>query len=210
MENGFHDFTISEIIRKLANLIRIGKIHEIDGSLVKVRIGQVITDWLPVVSGAGETVMWNPISKDELVAVFFPYGETAQGFVLRSIHYTNYKAPENTQDNSINTPFKIKINGSEGLEGEFGKDFSVKCGSGEIKLSEDLIQIQNKNCSISLSNDGIVLRAGGGTLTIGDGISINGKSVSLSGDGANIKLAGSVDISGTNVTTSPPVCRCGV
>jgi len=80
------NFVLSEVVRKLANLIRIGKIVEIDCFNVKVQIGRVTTGWLPIISCAGENLIWLPVSKGEQVAVFAPYGEFTQGFVLRSIH----------------------------------------------------------------------------------------------------------------------------
>ena len=96
-------FAFSEVVRKLANLIRIGKIAEIDGAQVKVQIGRVITGWLPIISSAGETTSWTPISKGEQVVVFSPFGEFAQAFVLRSIHYNNYKAPNDKNSVSLKT-----------------------------------------------------------------------------------------------------------
>ncbi len=42
-------FAFSEVVRKLANLIRLGKIAEIDEAQVKVQIGRVITGWLPII-----------------------------------------------------------------------------------------------------------------------------------------------------------------
>lgn len=186
-------FAFSEVVRKLANLIRIGKIVEIDGSNVKVKIGKVITGWLPIVSTAGETVLWNPISKDEQVVVFAPYGEFAQGFVLRSIHYDNYKKPENLQEIGIRTPNFIKISSKNGLNGEFDRDFSINVGTATINLTKNSITIKNGNSSISVSENGI---------------SINGNSISLSGGGASINLAGSVSINGNNITTNPLLCKC--
>ncbi len=135
-------FAFSEVVRKLANMIRIGKIAEIDGANVKVKIGKVVTGWLPIISTAGETIIWNPISKDEQVAVFFPYGETALGFVLRSIHYNSYKMPENSQDICLNTANLVKINSQNGLSGEFAEDFSIKVGSATLNLSKNSISIK--------------------------------------------------------------------
>jgi phage baseplate assembly protein V len=80
-------FAFSDLCRRVANLIRIGKIAEVDSAQVKVQIGKVKTNWLPIVSMAGDTNIWVPITVGEQVAVVSPYGEMAQSFVIRSIHY---------------------------------------------------------------------------------------------------------------------------
>ena len=200
MDNGF---AFSEVVRKLANLIRIGKIAEINGNEVKVQIGRVKTGWLPIVSTAGEVSCWLPISVGEQVAVFAPYGESAQGFVLRAIHYDGYKIPENTGNVDIKTPFPIKIKGENGLSSEFDKNFSVKVGSATINLAENSIQIKNGSSSISLSDNSITLQAGSSSVTIGGNISLTNGGSSIDIGSAIISL-----VSG-DITTSPPVCKCG-
>lgn len=94
-------FAFSEVVRKLANLIRLGKVADIDGAQVKVQIGRVTTGWLPIMSTAGETTSWTPITKGEQVAVFAPYGEFAQAFVLRSIHYNCNFSEQNRMTSEI-------------------------------------------------------------------------------------------------------------
>lgn len=180
-------FAFSEVVRKLANLIRIGKIAEIDGANVKVKIGKVTTGWLPIISTAGETVIWNPISKDEQVAVFFPYGEMAQGFVLRSIHYNNYKVPENADHLSLMTNKNVKLNGSEKYESAFSKGFKFVCDK----------------CVISLEDHGIALKVGNSTISLGE------NSISLSNGSSSIDISNSnISLSSGSITTNPPVCKC--
>jgi hypothetical protein len=79
-------FAFSDLFRRVANLIRIGKIAEANGAQVKVQIGKVKTNWLPIVSTAGDTNCWIPNTAGEQVAVISPYGKIAQSFVIRSIH----------------------------------------------------------------------------------------------------------------------------
>lgn len=180
-------FAFSEVVRKLANLIRIGKIVDIDGANVKVKIGKVITGWLPIISTAGETVIWNPISKDEQVAVFFPYGETAQGFVLRSIHYNNYKNPGNVNNLSLTTNKNVKLNGSEKYESSFSKGFKFVCDK----------------CAISLDDHGITLKVGNST------ISLDENSISLSNGSSSIDISKlNISLSSGSITTNPPICKC--
>lgn len=195
MDNGF---AFSEVVRKLANLIRIGKVSEINGDEVKVQIGRVTTGWLPIISMAGKTSCWIPISEGEQVIVFSPYGESAQGFVLRSMHYDTYEIPENTGNIDIKTPSLIKIKGESG----FAKDFCVKVGSATVSLSKNSITIRNGNNTISLSDNAITLSTGSSSITIGN-------NISLSNGGSSINMSGSnISLSSGSISTSPPVCMC--
>lgn len=199
MDNGF---AFSEVVRKLANLIRIGKVSEINGDEVKVQIGRVTTGWLPIISTAGKTSCWIPISEGEQVIVFSPYGESAQGFVLRSMHYDTYKFPENTGNIDIKTPFSINVKGESEFSSEFAKDFSVKVGSATVSLSKNSIIIRNGNNAISLSDNAITLSAGSSSITIGS-------NISLSNGGSSINMSGSnISLSSGSISTNPPVCMC--
>ncbi len=68
-----HNFAISELNRKLANIIRIGLIKEVDyeKARVRVKVGEFLTDWLPcITTRAGEDSIWFPPSIDEQVVIF--------------------------------------------------------------------------------------------------------------------------------------------
>lgn len=163
-------FAFSEVVRKLANLIRIGKIAEIDGAQVKVQIGRVMTGWLPIVSTAGETTSWTPISKGEQVVVFSPYGESAQAFVLRSIHYNNYKAPDDKNFVTLNTNKAVEVKSEETGSVSFDKKLTFAVGESTVELSKNNIKI-NSGCSrIELSENNLILSAGDAVLAVSVGM----------------------------------------
>ncbi|MDR0555601.1 MAG: phage baseplate assembly protein V [Holosporaceae bacterium] len=112
-------FAFSDLCRRVANLIRIGKIVEVDGAQVKVQIGKLKTNWLQIISTAGDTGVWIPITVGEQVAVISPYGEMAQSFVIRSIHYNKYAAPENKDIISMQTKGDVKAESEGKLEALF-------------------------------------------------------------------------------------------
>lgn len=92
------NFAISELQRKLANIVRIGLVKEIDYEKAKVRvqIGEFLTDFLPWITGrAGKDASWSPPDIDEQVVVFSPFGELSLGVVLAGIYQQKYPTQEN-------------------------------------------------------------------------------------------------------------------
>ena len=60
-------FTLNDLGRRLANIIRIGMIFEIDHETAKarVKICDLMTNWLPWVnSSSGNNNSWNPPEMD--------------------------------------------------------------------------------------------------------------------------------------------------
>jgi len=182
-----NSFAFSEVVRKLANIIRLGKIAEINGDQVRVEIGRVKTGWLPIVSNAGNTSLWLPISEGEQVAVFAPYGEMAQAFVLRSIHYNTYEVPENVNNLSLTTDKNVKLTSSERYESSFSKGLKFICDK----------------CVISLDDHGITLKVGNSTISLGK------NSINLSNGASSIDISESnISLNSGNISTTPPVCLC--
>ena len=196
-------FAFSEVVRKLANLIRIGKISEVNGAQVKVQIGRVTTGWLPIVSTAGETTSWTPISKGEQVVVFSPFGEFAQAFVLRSIHYNNYKAPNDKNSVSLKTKSDIKVDGDQKFSASTKNGFEFSTGNANLKISDGIIELSSANAHINMSSDSIVLSTGDAKLQISSsGIQLTCGSSSIDIESGNISL------SSGSITTNPPICTC--
>lgn len=85
-------FTINDLGRRLANIIRIGAIFEIDFEVAKarVKIGDLETNWLPWVnSNSGNNNRWNPPEMDEQVIILSPSGELNQAVILPSLYKNN-------------------------------------------------------------------------------------------------------------------------
>ena len=196
-------FAFSEVVRKLANLIRIGKIAEIDGAQVKVQIGRVTTGWLPIVSTAGETTAWTPISKGEQVVVFSPYGESAQAFVLRSIHYNSFSAPNDKNSVLLKTKSDIKVEGNQKFSASTKNGFEFSTGNANLKISDGKIEISSGDTCINMSCDSISLSNGNANVQISSsGIQLNCGSSSIDIESGNISL------SSGSITTNPPICKC--
>ena len=189
-------FALSEVIRKLANLIRIGKIEEIQGAQVRVKIDRVITGWLPIVGQAGDTSTWIPLTKGEQVVVFSPYGESAQAFVLRGLYYNDFPVPNNDKEVSLTTNSDIScksknigvLSCEKGVKISSGKSITINTEDVFVEFLEDSIKMTAGNATISISDSGITLSCGSSSIRLND---------------SNISLDSG------SISTNPPVCMCG-
>lgn len=92
---------ISEILRLLRNLIRIGTVSEVnlDDALCRVDTGQNTTGWLHwLTARAGKTRTWNAPSVGEQVLILCLGGELDTGFVLPGIFSDASPAPSASAD----------------------------------------------------------------------------------------------------------------
>lgn len=90
--------------RMIENMIRLGKIEEIDlsGKCCRVRTGKLLTNWLPWFAvRAGTTRTWDPPSIGEQVMLFSPSGELGAGIALTGIFSTAHPAPSESGDEHI-------------------------------------------------------------------------------------------------------------
>jgi phage baseplate assembly protein V len=212
-------FAFSDLCRRVANLIRIGKIAEVNGAQVKVQIGKVKTNWLPIISMAGDTNIWIPITVGESVAVVSPYGEMAQSFVIRSIHYNKYAAPETKDIISIKTKVDVKVEGDEKLEALFKNGFELKSGDTHIYVYDNSVKAKSGNAEITVSDGRISCNSGSSSIiSENDKITLNagGTSITLSSGGIQLNCgSSSIDLSNSNISlnsgsisTTPPICLC--
>ncbi|MFP3015666.1 MAG: phage baseplate assembly protein V [Wolbachia sp.] len=144
-----HSFAISELNRKLANIIRIGLVKEVDYEKAKVRvkIGEFLTDWLPwITSKAGKDRNWSPPDIDEQVMVFSPLGELSLGVVLAGIYQEKYPAPENKKGiNSIKFQDGTRLlydKGKHHLEIEVVDKITLKAGESSIEMTKSEIKLK--------------------------------------------------------------------
>ncbi|APR99198.1 phage baseplate assembly protein V [Wolbachia endosymbiont of Folsomia candida] len=143
------NFAISELQRKLANIIRIGLVKEIDyeKARVRVQIGEFLTDWLPwITSRAGEDRNWAPPSVNEQVVVLSPLGELSLGVVLPAIYQQKY-LPSERQENADIFEFKdgtkLSYNReSHHLEFIVADRITFKVGKSEIEITKNGIKLK--------------------------------------------------------------------
>jgi len=87
---------LSELVRTIPNLIRTGKIAEINADKVRVRLSpSLLTTWLQWIAlRAGDVIDWCPPSIGEQVIVFSPNGDLTQGKVLAGLFSAESSAPQ--------------------------------------------------------------------------------------------------------------------
>lgn len=91
----------ADILRKLANIVRVGTIAEVDYAAQTARVssGDLTTDFLPWCAGrAGKRSNWSPRSIGEQVILVCPQGETTRAFILGAL-YSKANPPPDTGEN---------------------------------------------------------------------------------------------------------------
>jgi phage baseplate assembly protein V len=94
---------LSDLLRLLQNLIRLGTIAEVKGAKARVRLGPTLTtEWLNwATPRAGSTRTWSAPTVGEQVIVLSPGGDLTRGIILPALYSQEFDAPE-TSD-SIHT-----------------------------------------------------------------------------------------------------------
>jgi phage baseplate assembly protein V len=151
-----HNFAIAELNRKLANIIRIGLIKEVDyeKARVRVQVGEFLTDWLPwITARAGEDISWFAPDIDEQVIVLSPFGELSLGVVLRGIYQEKYPAPENKKEiNSIKFQDGTKFTYDKEkhhLEIEVVDKITLKAGKSSIEMTKSEIKLKAERIDLN-------------------------------------------------------------
>jgi phage baseplate assembly protein V len=180
-------FQFNELARRLANLIRLGSVKEVDYSRARARvaIGDIITDWLPWLAGfAGNSQEWHPLDIGEQVVVLAPSGDLCQGVILKALYKRN--AP--SQSGTLHTTHYA--DGSQvsfdAASGNFIADIK---GNAQIKVGGQVIlEASNtfiKSSQITLEGDVIINgnMIGNGTMSLGGK---GGASVARVGDSVEV------------------------
>ncbi|MFP3021324.1 MAG: phage baseplate assembly protein V [Wolbachia sp.] len=151
-----HNFAIAELNRRLANIMRIGLVKEIDHekARVRVKVGEFITDWLPwVTARAGEDRSWFAPNIDEQVIVLSPYGELSLGVVLPAIYQQKYPPPESKKEVS-SVVFKdgTKLSydkENHHLEIDVVDKITLKVGESSVKITKGGIKLSAKRIDLN-------------------------------------------------------------
>jgi phage baseplate assembly protein V len=180
-----HDFKISELERRVANLVLIGTVVSVRGDgFARVQSGGLETGWLPWLSSRmGARRDWAAVEPAEQVVVLCPNGDPAQGIILASL---GSNANPNPSDNPrlFKTVFK---------DGSF---FEMDLDSGAVTLS----------CSgtLTATADGDAEIAAGGDVDVAAAGSarVSAPAIELSG---NVTITGTLNVSGLTALTTATV-----
>lgn len=144
------DYELGEMGRQMANLVRVGKIEELDeaNARVKVSTAGLTTDWLPWGAGrAGKTKQWSPPQVGEQVVLASPYGDLGQAVVIGSMFSDDNPAPATSKDQeTILYPDGAKQDYNSAshaftLDVPAGGTITIRCGPSSIVLSDAGVKI---------------------------------------------------------------------
>lgn len=87
---------LSDLLRLLQNLIRLGTIAQVDGAKARVQLGpQLTSEWMNwITPRAGSTCAWSAPTVGEQVMVLSPGGDLTRGVILPALFSKAFDAPE--------------------------------------------------------------------------------------------------------------------
>lgn len=201
---------LADLRRRLANLIRIGTISQVNykNATARVKIGQIETTWLPWLLRDGEDKIWHGVDLKEQVLVLSPSGDLNQGLIIPSI----FKEPISDDGNLLKMRFKdgsvVSFNRNTG---DLLADIT---GNAQIKTAQEIIAVANK--SVTIKSPTIILD---GNVTISQNLTVNEDvntlgNVSLSGGGPGIaRIGDTVSVDATThqgtITASSEKAKAG-
>jgi phage baseplate assembly protein V len=185
---------ISELLRRLNNLISIGTISETKSSegkaLARVKIFDRVTDFYPVVSFSNTFKRhFIPIRVNEQVLVFSPYGDASSGFIIRGIFNRGRKEHSLSNDHTEVIDFEdgtVITYDTEAKELKIDavNKITVICKSANVKADDVKVEAQTLDITATTSNTGNVKI--NGSLTVTDAIVGQGGLAVSGGNGASI------------------------
>lgn len=145
---------VTDLQQRLANLIRVGKVHSVDLNTARLRVafgkdGANVSGWIPwMTSRAGATREWNPPAVGEQVTMMSPSGQDNSGFAMPGAIYRT-DAPANG-----NEAGKVTLNLLEtGEWAIYVGNAHIKAKNGEIKLTVDGVHMTLSHSGVAIHGD---------------------------------------------------------
>lgn len=159
-------------------MVHLGIVSQVEGTRVKVAIGNMVTDFLPVFAPHSNSFAqkWTPLRVGEQVCVLPVCNETNSGIVIRGLYYKEFPTP------SVNQNLEVTVY-------EDGTVISYDTNAKELNISAvNNITINCINATINAQNTTLT----SSTTTINSTSTHNGDVV-LNG---NLLLNGSINVAG--------------
>lgn len=172
---------LSELTRRLANLVRVGTVAELDAAQARVRVsvGEATTAWLPwLTARAGADATWWAPSVGEQVLLVAPSGDLAQAFALpalygpaagppasgEAVHRVQYADGSFTEHNPDTGVTKIHVEGDAVLD---------VTGQVTVQAGGDLVADAQGAAQVKAGSDANV-EAGGKAVVSASAVELNG------------------------------------
>jgi phage baseplate assembly protein V len=174
-------FDLADLQRRLANLIRVGVVAELDAAAARVRVsvGAITTDWLPWLTaraGADRTY-WAP-EPGEQILLLAPSGELAQAVVLPAIYQSAHPAPADAQ-----TIHRTVYSDGTVVEYDRAAHKLTAAVKGSAEISTDTALAASVGTDASVTAGGNIKAAAGGSLdaTAATAVNISAPAINLTG-----------------------------
>jgi len=182
-------YRVTELERRLTNLVRVGKVAAADyqAAQVRVQIGPITTAWRPwlTLRAGGDRTWWAP-EVGEQVLLFSPAGEPAQGWVLPAGFSDAAPAPAASPD----IKREVFADGSE-----FSFDRST--GTLTVNVTGDVSVVAGGRASLEAGGPIDVTAAEAITVTAGGPVSIEAPAIAMVGTAAGATLTGDFNLIGS-------------
>ncbi|OHU87841.1 MULTISPECIES: phage baseplate assembly protein V [Pseudoalteromonas] len=211
----------SDMQSRLAKLISLGTVNEVDYETAKVRvkIGDWLTTWLPwLTNQAFNDMTWQAPEVGEQVVVLAPCGDLAQGVVLGSLYQNGHNLESVAND--VGKEERVDVQRTKYQDGslvEYNRKthqylIDVKQDSAVIKLksAKDIILECDNDLNITVGNNATINVAGDATVngdknisvTAADNLSLKGKTVAVEATGGDLKVkaSGTLKLNGSTIS----------
>lgn len=200
-----NDFALSDMQRRLANLIRVGEISALDETERKIRVsfGSITTAWLDWPATYGRNYRrWRPLRMGQQVIMASPSGELAQAKIVGFLYRDTIQPPSENPDLDV-----IEFDDGTVLQYDSAshKLTATVKGAAEITTDGDVTATVGGGLTVDVTND-INATAGGSatvkapTITLDGNVTITG-SLTQGTNGADANFGGTVEAA-TDVTTN--------
>lgn len=163
---------LTELSRRLENLIRFGTVHSVDHAAKRCRVqtGGLVTQWLPWMERrAGATATWDPPTIGEQCVILSPSGEPGGGMVF-------YGTPSDLIDTPSHDEAKHVVKFPDGAV------FSYDHASSELSVTGVTVVRIEASGEIRLLTPTLILA---GNLAVDGDVNATGRIIDAGGNTAN-------------------------
>lgn len=167
---------------KWENIAKVATVVEVDAAnraLVKVKIAQRVSDFLPVLMFANSfKTVWEPLRVNEQVLVVAPFGDADSGFVVRGIYNKGCKESSLVSENAEVTEYE---DGTVVMYDTATSSLFVNAvGDVTIHCKNATVEADTLNIKATTSHDGSVDI--NGSVTLSGDLSVGGSITDVKGD----------------------------